>query len=61
MNWNRIAIGVGILIAASYIIRLFGGNTLIDLAFILLIVPITSIYMFSGDTDCVVETDGEES
>ena len=60
MNWNRIAIGVGILIATGYIMRLFGGNILLDAAFALITITITSIYMFSGDTENVTE-DGEES
>ena len=60
MNLKRIFIGMGILLSLSYIIRLFGGNFIIDLAFVITVLPLTLIFMLKKDTD-VVEEEDEES
>ena len=61
MNWSRLAIGFGILIALGYIVRLFGGIILMDLAFVLIVMPVTILYMFSDDTNDVIKEEDEES
>ena len=59
-SWARILIGFGILLAAYYIIGIFGGNIYIDLAFILIITPVIAVFMF-GDKDEDVNKKDEES
>lgn len=60
IDWKRVGIGFGILLAFSYIIRLFGGNIFIDLAFTIIIITLTVFFMF-GDKNTNVKKEDEES
>lgn len=60
IDWKRVGIGFGILLAFSYIIRLFGGNIFIDLAFTIIIITLTVFFMF-GNKNTNVKKEDEES
>lgn len=59
--WTRIAIGFGILLASYYILGLCAGSVVMELLYILVIMPITAIFMFCGDKEDVIEDKDEES
>ena len=59
IDWKRVGIGFGILLAFGYIKRLFVGNIFIDLTFTMIIMTLTVAYMFSNSNDDVVKEEGE--
>ena len=61
IDWKRIVIGFGILLAFGYIMRLFGGNILIDLVFTIIIMTLTVNFMFNDKNDKVIKEEAEES
>ena len=58
-KWSYRLIGIGILVALFNIIRLFGGNTIIDIGLMVVIIPIALSFIFVNKKEDV--TEDEES
>ena len=58
-KWIYRLFGVVILLAAFNIVRLFGGNEIIDIAFLVVITPIALNYIFGNKKYNVIKEDEE--
>ena len=58
-KWMYRLLGIGIIVAAFNIVRLCGGNAVIDIAFLVLIIPIAVSFIFCDNNENVIEEDEE--